>query len=125
MAQSGSRLPFNFLLSVCSDGRLERTGRAVEQAPLRQYSSTGEHAPTACIVLIGDELLAGKITDANLQFLAVELHALGWKVSKVSILGDDIDAIARCILLAVAVVLSFKPVFLEFSESHCCGKIER
>lgn len=78
-----------------ADGRLERSGRAVSKAPLRQHSSTGEHAPSACILLVGDELLAGKITDANLQFLAVELHALGWKVRKVSILGDDIDSIAR------------------------------
>jgi hypothetical protein len=80
-----------------ADGRLERSGRAAQAAHLQQqHSSTSEYAPSACIILIGDELLAGKISDANLQFLAVELHSLGWKVLKVLILGDDVDSIARC-----------------------------
>lgn len=92
---------------MCADGRLERTGRAAPETPVRQHSAAGEHAPSAAIVLIGDELLAGKITDANLQFLAVELHALGWKVLKVSVVRDDIDCIARCFLATFVVLVAY------------------
>lgn len=103
------------LRCVCIDARLERTGRASRAAPLRQNSSIGEHAPSACIVLIGDELLSGKVTDANLQFLASELHALGWKVLKVSILGDDIDSIARYVMPHDE-TLSFSAYVLQLRE---------
>lgn len=73
------------------------------------HSVMPEHAPTACIVLIGDELLAGKISDANLQFLAIELHALGWKVVKVSIVGDHVDSIARYLFPHAAACLIARP----------------
>ena len=33
--------------------------------------------PTACILVIGNEILSGKTQDANIQFLGLELAKLG------------------------------------------------
>src|SRR5690606_26813667 len=38
---------------------------------------TGQDHPTACVLLIGNELLSGKTQDANLKFLATEMSKLG------------------------------------------------
>jgi hypothetical protein len=54
------------------------------------------HAPPAAIVIIGDEILSGKVVDTNSPFLALELHAIGWKVVKIAVLPDNVDTIARC-----------------------------
>jgi Phosphoadenosine phosphosulfate reductase family/Probable molybdopterin binding domain len=78
-----------------ADARLERSGRASE-ADMRQSSRGPEYAPTAALLLIGDELLAGKVADANLPFLAAALHTIGWRVAKALFVPDDVDAIARC-----------------------------
>lgn len=80
----------------CADGRLERTGRANGGAVRRQHSTGAEHAPRAALAIIGDELLAGKVTDVNSPFLCAELHKLGWRVTKAVVLPDSVDAIARC-----------------------------
>lgn len=83
---------------LCADGRLERTGRgSASGAVLRQQHSMGpEHAPCAAVVIIGDEILAGKVTDANSPFLSARLHALGWRVTKIVVLPDSVGAISRC-----------------------------
>lgn len=62
----------------------------------RQHSTGPEHAPCAAIAIIGDEILAGKVTDANSPFLSARLHALGWRVTKIVVLPDSVDAISRC-----------------------------
>jgi FAD synthetase len=36
---------------------------------------------------VGDEILAAKVADSNTGFLCKELHAIGWRVSKVSCLA--------------------------------------
>ena len=35
------------------------------------------------LLIIGDEILAGKIEDTNSSFLCRELYAIGWRVVKV------------------------------------------
>ena len=37
------------------------------------------------LVLIGDELLSGMVEDCNGRFLCRELHALGWRTSRVGL----------------------------------------
>jgi molybdopterin-biosynthesis enzyme MoeA-like protein len=37
----------------------------------------------AGIVVIGDEMLSGKVEDTNTPFLCRELHKIGWTVRKV------------------------------------------
>jgi molybdenum cofactor synthesis domain-containing protein len=49
----------------------------------------------AAAVLIGDELLSGKVRDENLHALATTLRSLGIELCRVSIVGDDVAAIAR------------------------------
>lgn len=50
---------------------------------------------TAGIVLIGNEILSGKVTDANAAYLCRELRALGVDVRRVVAIPDDADLIAR------------------------------
>ena len=38
---------------------------------------------TAIIVVVGDEILTGKVEDCNSSLLCRELHALGWRVLRV------------------------------------------
>src|SRR5213594_4038836 len=50
---------------------------------------------TAGIILIGNEILSGKITDANAAYLCRELRALGVDVRRISVIPDEVDLIAR------------------------------
>ena len=50
---------------------------------------------TAGIIIIGNELLSGKVRDSNSYFLASELRALGVSVIRISVIPDDIDTIGR------------------------------
>ena len=51
-------------------------------------------AKTAGIVLIGNEILSGKIVDANAAYLCRELRALGVEVRRISVIPDEVDLIA-------------------------------
>ena len=50
-------------------------------------------SPTACVLLIGNELLSGKTQDANLQYLGSELAELGVRLAEARVLPDDEDVI--------------------------------
>jgi molybdenum cofactor synthesis domain-containing protein len=52
-------------------------------------------ANTAGIVLIGNELLSGKVVDANAAYLCRQFRELGVEVRKVSVIPDEVDVIAR------------------------------
>jgi FAD synthetase len=39
---------------------------------------------SAGIVVVGDEILSGKVQDSNSAYLARKLHAIGWQVKRVS-----------------------------------------
>lgn len=56
--------------------------------------------PTACILIIGNEVLSGRTRDANLQFLAAELGALGIPVREVRVIPDVgrviVDTVNEC-----------------------------
>jgi len=49
---------------------------------------------TAAALIIGNELLSGKIQEQNLAFLGKELFNLGVRLSRVVMCLDDVDAIA-------------------------------
>jgi molybdenum cofactor synthesis domain-containing protein len=51
-------------------------------------------AKTAGIIVIGNEILSGKIVDTNSPHLCQELRSLGVDVQRVLIIPDDIDVIA-------------------------------
>lgn len=51
-------------------------------------------AKSAAIIVIGNEILSGKTRDENSVFLARELRSLGVDVRKISVIPDDLQAIA-------------------------------
>ena len=52
---------------------------------------------TAGIVIIGNEILSGKVTDTNSPFLARELRKLGVTLLAISTIPDDVDVIASTV----------------------------
>jgi molybdenum cofactor synthesis domain-containing protein len=51
--------------------------------------------PTACVLIIGNEILSGKTQDVNLQFLGVELAKLGIRLAEGRVVRDEPAAIIR------------------------------
>jgi len=49
---------------------------------------------TAAIVVIGNEILSGKVVDTNSPYLTRELRALGVDVRRITVIPDEIDVIA-------------------------------
>jgi len=52
---------------------------------------------TAGIILIGDEILSGKVVDENARFLIEELRALGVSLQRISVIPDVLDEIAATV----------------------------
>jgi molybdenum cofactor synthesis domain-containing protein len=52
-------------------------------------------AKTASILLIGNELLSGKVADANAAYLCRELRQLGVDVRRLIVVPDEVEAIAH------------------------------
>src|SRR5512146_2191275 len=52
---------------------------------------------TAAIIVIGNEILSGKVVDSNAAFAAKELRALGVSLQRIVVIPDDLDAIADTI----------------------------
>jgi FAD synthetase len=78
--EDGSYAPAHAL----ADNRMERAGRcAGEEGGAEQRARLAGMTPTAALVMVGDELLSGRVEDANARFLCRELHALGWHTSRV------------------------------------------
>jgi len=50
--------------------------------------------PTAAILLIGNELLSGKVRDENAHFLAGELFARGLPLKRIVVVPDEIGTVA-------------------------------
>jgi len=51
--------------------------------------------PSAALLVIGNEILSGKVTDTNSPFLARELRSLGVDLERILTIPDDIELIAR------------------------------
>jgi molybdenum cofactor synthesis domain-containing protein len=51
-------------------------------------------AKTAGIILVGNEILSGKIVDANAAYLCRELRELGVDVRRISVIPDEVTMIA-------------------------------
>jgi FAD synthetase len=54
-----------------------------------------ENVKTAGIIIIGNEILSGKVHDSNSFFLVSELRQLGVSVMRISVIPDDVDVIGR------------------------------
>jgi molybdenum cofactor synthesis domain-containing protein len=51
--------------------------------------------PSAGIIVIGNEILSGKVTDTNSPYLCRELRGLGVDVQRILVIPDDVATIAR------------------------------
>jgi len=49
------------------------------------------------VVVVGNEILSGKVHDANARHICSELHARGFKVQCVEVVPDEVDAIATSV----------------------------
>src|SRR4249919_3864337 len=54
-------------------------------------------AKSAGIVLIGNEILSGKVVDANAAYLCRELRELGVDVRRITVIPDEVDLIAATV----------------------------
>ncbi|MDO8282927.1 MAG: competence/damage-inducible protein A [Thermodesulfovibrionia bacterium] len=50
---------------------------------------------TAGIIIIGNEILSGKVQDVNSYYLAAELRSLGVDVRRISVIPDELDVIGK------------------------------
>ena len=60
----------------------------------------GEDQPmpkTAAVIIIGNEILSGKVKDENSHFLAVELRGLGVRLTRVEVVPDAVGDIAASV----------------------------
>jgi molybdopterin-biosynthesis enzyme MoeA-like protein len=87
-------------LGPLSDSRRARA-RTAHAARARAVSGKkgrslfGMSQPTACILIIGNEILSGKTQDANIQFLGFELAKLGIRLEEARVVRDVPEAIVR------------------------------
>lgn len=52
---------------------------------------------TACVIIIGNEILSGRTRDSNLAFLAAALNEEGVRVMEARVVADDRDAIIAAV----------------------------
>ena len=50
-------------------------------------------APTACVLIIGDEILSGRTQEANLKYFAARFAQLGVRLKESRVIPDDADVI--------------------------------
>ena len=73
-------------LRSLSDPRGARFAGAARGDHGRHESTMSQ--PTACILVIGNEILSGKTQDANIQFLGFELAKLGIRLEEARVVRD-------------------------------------
>lgn len=56
--------------------------------------------PTAALVVIGNEILSGKVADQNAAFVISELRKLGVRLSRIVVIEDEIEDIAAEVRMA-------------------------
>jgi hypothetical protein len=81
---------------MLSDGRLERAGRTKKN--ISSVSSNGTNSTeveqtisrSASIIVVGDEILFGTVEDKLGAGLCKKLHAIGWRVSHVAVVSNEV-----------------------------------
>jgi molybdenum cofactor synthesis domain-containing protein len=63
-------------------------------SPNESTRQPAELGPTAAIVIIGEEILSGKVEEENARFLVQELRGLGVAVRRIEVLPDIVEEIA-------------------------------
>jgi len=80
---------------MLGDDALERAGRGrgVTASP----AATAARQPRAAILIVGDEVLSGRVRDANSPYLASHLTGRGLAVCEIATVADDTAAIAAAV----------------------------
>ena len=53
--------------------------------------------PTACLLVIGNEVLSGRTQDANIRFIATGLGEIGMPLKEVRVIPDVPDTIVTTV----------------------------
>jgi molybdenum cofactor synthesis domain-containing protein len=80
----------------------QRTIIAAEPTGDRREPNRILAAMEVAAVIVGDEVLAGHVTDANGAALADALRNAGHRLRRIGVVGDEVDVIAREVRLARA-----------------------
>ncbi|RLN22630.1 FAD synthase [Panicum miliaceum] len=91
---------------MLTDGRLERAGRTKKtnhKIEVNSVASNGMNniegeqmiSCAASIIVVGDEILFGTTEDKLGAALCKKLHAIGWRVSRVAVVRNEIDSVAE------------------------------
>jgi molybdenum cofactor synthesis domain-containing protein len=67
----------------------------MNQPPRLEQQQPPTPPPSAAVLVIGDEILSGKVEEANVAVLARTLRPLGVLLRRVVVVMDDIDTIVR------------------------------
>jgi molybdenum cofactor synthesis domain-containing protein len=59
--------------------------------------SSAEKPVSACLIIIGNEILSGRTIDANLPYIAQKLGAIGIRIMEVRVVPDDEAAIVEAV----------------------------
>jgi molybdenum cofactor synthesis domain-containing protein len=59
--------------------------------------SGSEEPVTACLIIIGNEILSGRTVDANLSYVATKLGEVGIRMAEARVVPDDEGAIAEAV----------------------------
>ncbi len=65
--------------------------------PTKTGYDKGMNATTAAILVIGDEILSGKVDDQNARLLIGELRELGVALRRILIIPDEVDTVAAAV----------------------------
>ena len=60
-------------------------------------NSSSTAKPKAALIIIGAEVLSGKVSDLNSPYLIRELRVRGVELTEIRTIGDDIETIADCV----------------------------
>jgi FAD/FMN-containing dehydrogenase len=69
----------------------------VQRTKARKHPMTSDTTVTACLLLIGNEILSGRTKDANLSWLAEALGAAGIRLREARVIPDDPDEIIAAV----------------------------
>jgi len=66
-------------------------------ASLGAETDSGTGPVTACLIIIGNEILSGRTKDANLAFVAERMNAWGIRLREARVIPDVEDTIVACV----------------------------
>src|ERR1700692_3622437 len=65
----------------------------IQRAAIMPSSAAPPKTYTACVLIIGNEILSGRVQDENVAFLAKGLNEVGVRLKEVRVIPDDSEVI--------------------------------